>query len=563
MPDTAANGDTASDWTSLETSLRRWWTDRVPHETINATWLRLKPFINWCAKRGIGAAEVCDATVENYIRETDRPSQSEKYRMREQRLRQAWNLAAAKVRGWPAVTLSVPRPRDRLRTPTRKAGHIVSFGRLEYHPNLVAEVERYCANGGFLSLGEGEGAQGVSYREKVMNRLNQLNSARATDKVLAWPDRRMRRASDRSLWHHSRIIYRTATALHLAGEADIKELHHVADVVTPTGAAILVDTIRKTRAKGTPPSFYDAQCVYTLCSIAQRCGIRLSLAEVAVLKELLRDLMKDVCVVGDISEKNYRRLTQFDDRRVFAMLVALPGKIMAELEEVRGDRAPSRAAACRARVAVAVEILNALPIRLQTLLALNLSRNFTPPSGRRGKGKLVVFADQEKSEKLLEAPLSKRSWKLIQHYCRHYRPILPGALKSNFLFPSADPTGHGSENLTKSIQRLIKRRLKVDITVHLWRHIMGTRLGEATNRPNEGAKLLGHLDGSKASRRYIRVRARAAAERLQKITDAVRAVGTRQLGRGKHRIRRRMPGGPTAPLHRTWLRDGSDRMGKS
>jgi hypothetical protein len=550
MPDIAAVGDAVPDWKSLETSLKRWWADRVPHETINATWLRLRPFINWCAENGIQPDHVCDTAVENFIHQTHRPSKAQKYRVREQRLRHAWNLAGEKVEGWPSLTLTEEPPRDLLRTPTIRAGHIVSFGRLEYHPDLVAEVEGYCANGGFLSPSDHGTAPSASYRDKLVKRLDQLGLALPTDRVLTWPDRRMRRIAGQTLWHHSRIIYRTATALHLAGEADIKELRKIANVATPKAAAVLVDTIRKTRATDTRSTFYESQCVYTLCSIAQRCGIGFSLAEIVALKELIRDLTKDAHPVCDISENNLRRLAQFDDRRTFAMLVALPDKIINELEDARGDSTPTRAAAYRARVAVAVEILNTLPIRLETLCALDLTRNFTPPSGRAGKGKLVVLTDQEKSEKLLEAPLSERSWKLIQRYCRHYRPVLPGALQSNFLFPSAGPTGHTGANLTKAVQRLIRRRLKVEVTVHLWRHIMGTKLGEATDRPNEAAKLLGHLDGSKSSRRYIRVKTRAAADRLQRITDSVRGVGTRQLGRGKHRVRRRMPGGPTAPLHR-------------
>lgn len=550
MSDEIAAGDVASVWKLLDASLGRWWSDRFPHEIINATRLRLRPFINWCAKHGIGPNEVCDTAVEKFIQESSRPSQAQKYAMRGQRLRQAWNLAAEKVKEWPSITLKVQPPRDRLRAPVTKAGHIVSFGRAEYHPQLVAEVEQYCANGGFHSPSERDSKPPVSYRDKLLNRLNQLNSALATDKVLTWPDRRMKRLAGQTLWHHSRIIYRAATALHLAGEADIKQLRQIDDVVTPKAAAILVDAIRETRPTAAPPTLYEAQCLATLCSIAQRCGIGFSLAEVVVLKELMRDLTKDAHVICDISERNLRRLAQFDDRRTFAMLVALPGKIMSELEEARRDGAPTLGAAHRARVAVAIEILNVLPIRLGTLKTLDLGRNFTPPSGRDGSGKLVVHADQEKSEKLLEAPLSERSWKLIQRYCKHYRPILPGALKSDFLFPAATPTAHTSANLTKCIQRLVRRRLKVDITVHLWRHIMGTRLGEATDRPNEGAKLLGHLDGSLSSKRYIRVRTRAAAERLQQITDSVRAVGTRQLGHGRHRVRRRMPGGPAAPLYK-------------
>lgn len=549
MSDDTMAGDVASAWNLLDTSLRRWWSDRFPHETINAAWLRLKPFINWCAKHGIRPNEVCDTVVENFIQETTRPSKAHKWRVREQRLRHAWNLAVEKVQEWPSISLHVQPARDPLHAPFTRAGHIVSFGKAEYHPNLVAEIERYCANGGFLSPGERGAAAPVSYRDKFVNRLNQLNSGLATDKVFSWPDRRMTRLADQTLWLHSRIIYRAATALHLAAESDIKELRQIADVVTPKAAAILVDAIRETRPTGTAPTFYEADTLYNMCSIAQRCGIGFSLAEVVVLKELMRDLRKDGHVICDISERNLRRLAQFDDKRMFAMLVALPGKIMEELEEARGDAAPTLAAAYRARVAVAVEILNTLPIRLGTLRALDLGRNFTPPSGRKGRGKLVVLADQEKSEKLLEAPLSERSWKLIQGYCTHYRPVLPGGLNSNFLFPAADRSAHSHGNLTKSIRRLVKRHLKVDITVHLWRHIMGTKLGEATDRPNEGAKLLGHLDGSLSSKRYIRVKTRAAAERLQQITNSVRAAGTRQLERGRHRVRRRKPGGPQAPLH--------------
>jgi hypothetical protein len=321
MPDIAAAGDIASGWKSLETALKQWWADRVPHETINATWLRLRPFITWCAEQGLEPDQVCDAAVANFIHETHRPSKAQKYRMREQRLRQAWNLARAKVEGWPAVTLTIEPPRDWQRTPTIRAGHIVSFGRLEYHPNLVAEIERYCANGGFLSPGD-HGAPSDSYRDRLVNRLNQLSLALPTDRVLTWPDRRMRRVAGQTLWHHSRIIYRTATALHLAGEADIKQLRSIADVATPKAAAVLVDTIRETRTTARS-TFYDSQCVYTLCSIAQRCGIGFSLAEIVVLKELIRDLTKDAKPVYDISENNLRRLAQFDDRRTFAMLVAL------------------------------------------------------------------------------------------------------------------------------------------------------------------------------------------------------------------------------------------------
>jgi hypothetical protein len=118
----AAVGDIASGWKSLETSLKRWSADRVPHETINATWLRLKPFINWSgaragAEHGIQADQVSDTAVENFIHETHRPSKAQKYRMPEQRLRHPWNLAGETVEGWSEVKLTVAPPREWLRSP--------------------------------------------------------------------------------------------------------------------------------------------------------------------------------------------------------------------------------------------------------------------------------------------------------------------------------------------------------------------------------------------------------------------------------------------------------------
>jgi hypothetical protein len=122
MPDIAAVGDVASGWKSLETSLKRWSANRVPHETINATWLRLKPFINWSgaragAEHGIQADQVSDTAVENFIHETHRPSKAQKYRMPEQRLRHPWNLAGETVEGWSEVKLTVAPPREWLRSP--------------------------------------------------------------------------------------------------------------------------------------------------------------------------------------------------------------------------------------------------------------------------------------------------------------------------------------------------------------------------------------------------------------------------------------------------------------
>jgi hypothetical protein len=85
-------------------------------------------------------------------------------------------------------------------------------------------------------------------------------------------------------------------------------------------------------------------------------------------------------VTDDLSERNLRRLSQFDDERAFAMLIALPDVIMRELEDYRAnDGFIGVKKARRAEVAIAIDVLNTLPIRISSLAALDLERNFIAP----------------------------------------------------------------------------------------------------------------------------------------------------------------------------------------
>jgi integrase len=183
-----------------------------------------------------------------------------------------------------------------------------------------------------------------------------------------------------------------------------------------------------------------------------------------------------------------------------------------------------------AETAIAIEILNTLPIRVSTLSSLDLKRNFVAPAHSHGDGKLLVYGDQEKNSKRLEAPLSPRTWRLIRLHCEHYRPVLPGADKYPYLFPTFGLTGYAwPTQLGESIKFLVQRRLNVTVTTHLWRHIMGSHLQEYSERPNDGEMLLGHIPGSGSTKRYIRIRTKEAATRLRELTDSVRAEGVKQL----------------------------------
>ena len=156
-----------------------------------------------------------------------------------------------------------------------------------------------------------------------------------------------------------------------------------------------------------------------------------------------------------LSKRNLKRLQQFQVPRTFGELLALPDIMMAEMEQGRRRRgAPVLHDARVARMAVAIDLLNTLPIRRRSLITLDLPNNFTELP--EGGAKLIVYFDQEKSKKTLGATLSARTWRLISIYSQHYRPLLRGADRSTLLFPGPTRDGHVSPNAFAAFNKRLR-----------------------------------------------------------------------------------------------------------
>lgn len=518
----------ASVWRSLDEQLIRWWAEHGCGRP-NRPREKLGPFMKWCLANGIAPEFVADRTITNYIASQTYKRKSY-YRPQEAYLRRSWNFAASRVPTWPAVWVSLLT--DLRLASTERGGHMVCFAERQFRPSLVAEVKRYRAHGGLLIDAAIE--KKPTHRERMDARLRLLNGE-GIDQQRPYSSRPLGRLSRETVYTQCRIIYMTATALHLAGEVDVASLHRIADVLTPNGAALLADAYEKRlgATRGRPAA---AKCVRYMLSIATRCGIVYTAAE----REALRDLQNDLYWVSGpavgISESNLRKLAQFDDPTKFCMLLALPDVVMAELEQSRERRGyPIEPEARRAKWAIAIEVLNTIPLRRETLVCLEPDRNFVKERG--GHPKLLVFADQEKTGKVLEARLTGRTWRMIQLYLRHYRPVLQGSERSKFLFPGVKGDGHTwPQALAREITRLVKERIGVHIHPHLWRHLMSSKLGEATGRVEDAEKLLGHVPSSRATKRYARLRSKAAAEMLRAaVTTQARREGIKHLRKqGRH-----------------------------
>lgn len=506
-----------SSWKTLDEVLIRWRKEHGGNAKPNAS---LVAFMRWCSAQGIAPEKVSDRVVSAYYASKTSKSYKRKDCVRhyENALRRAWNAVVSRVPGWPQVHLTQPPRRHEL--PTQHNGHVVALPEHQFHSALVAEVRRFSAQGGFL-LDQSELDLGkTSHSERMQSRLHLLATIGAQQR----PIRPLRPLSADTLYLASRAIYMTATASYLAGRAQLNEMQSIADVMSAEGMALLADACEKrlgrTRGRMAAMKLYR---YFRL--IAVRCGLHFTPEQ----REALRDLKDDLGGVdyypaSGISERNLKKLMAYDDQRKFAMLVALPHVVIAELERARrrNGLVTYRQAQLATR-ALAVELLNTLPLRRKTIVNLVPERNLVRPRG--GAPKLLIYPDQEKTGKILEARLSERTWRMVNLYRRHYRPALTGAEDSSFLFPGAKGGQMTRQAFSAGITRFVIDRIGVHTNPHVWRHLMSSKVAEETGRIDDAESLLGHSVNSQATRRYARLRSKAAAERLREITDRARVEG--------------------------------------
>ena len=134
--------------------------------------------------------------------------------------------------------------------------------------------------------------------------------------------------------------------------------------------------------------------------------------------------------------------------------------------------APPKQPALRLQVALAVELLLAVPMRLKNLAGLALDRHLRRSgNGRHARWFVVIPGVEVKNGEALELPLPERTVRLLATYRARVLPVLapPGTL---WLFPGV----HGSKQevtLGPQIGRFIRRELGCRLSPHQFRHLCG------------------------------------------------------------------------------------------
>ena len=186
------------------------------------------------------------------------------------------------------------------------------------------------------------------------------------------------------------------------------------------------------------------------------------------IREEIFDFIDDELGPADFSEKNRKKLDQFSSAHVADEFLYLPYQIMSEIKK---KKAITTKDATEMMAAVAIELLLATMVRRKNLADLELSKHFWPASPTKdGKWHILIDQVEVKNKQALRFPLQKQTIALLEFYSKKCRPLLMGK-STDTLFLRADGSAKGRNMVADLVKRTIRRRLDLDVNVHLFRHI--------------------------------------------------------------------------------------------
>lgn len=187
-----------------------------------------------------------------------------------------------------------------------------------------------------------------------------------------------------------------------------------------------------------------------------------------------------------VTEKNKRRLGQFDDLYNVELLMLLPRRLVDDA--LKRQRQPSRRLADNplkqqrqsSRVAldvmraVAIEILLVCPMRMNNLAGIDIERHFRWRGTGNGQTVTLYIPGAEvKNGVAIEADFPRDTTSLLRLYLKSYRDLVstePG----NWLFPMAKGGGpRGPDHLSQEVSATIHRETGLEMHGHLFRHLAG------------------------------------------------------------------------------------------
>ena len=440
----------------------------------------LSRFLRFCSAQGIAPGAVTDTVSAQFLAAIEAESLLVKPKTRHQSMCRVWNKMADKHAGsgWPQVRFSVPRYEQRL---YRIGGDKVSTA-------VATDVEAYLAH------------------------------LRGTDFFSGLP-KPFRPKSVKAVEGH---LWRYLSALHHTG-VDLGG--------APSFDALLTPELVKRgmrwflgRNDG-KPSKHIGEIAWALRCYAVKYRDP-STETVTFFAEVLPKLRQQQT---GLSEKNITAMAQFDDPLAVERFLLLPQRLwdlaLAKTKTVE-DGTLRQEAHLLVQSAVAIEILQFAPMRIENLNHLRLDQHFVWQGGRQGgRLRLVIPASEVKNSQALDFLLTEATTARIQRYIAQWRCLfLP---KSNpYLFPGRAGKAKDQAALRKQIEKTLWDHAALRLTPHQFRHAAAKILLDARPGFYEVArKLLGHKSMVTTYSHYAGAETQAAVELYGDIITDHRRTG--------------------------------------
>jgi integrase len=356
-----------------------------------------------------------------------------------------------------------------------------------------------------------------------------------SDKYLIWcsgadvfdADARSRALSPQTIKLRRNQIHAAVTALVESGvkPTAIKSL---ADLVSPENFKRILR--RRHEAVGGRENVFNHDLARALVQIARR-WVKV---DAGVLAELTRLAGKIPTPVSGLTDKNKRRLRQFDDPVILQRLFNFPRRLW---DEVKRDAKPNVQTLVRAQAALAVAILSYMPIRLQNLATLSFDVDLFLREGHRATSSLELSASKVKNRTELAFDIPPEVAKMLIEYRNRIAPKVIGH-RPDRLFVKADGTPKNQWAVAWLIRTYLKKRVGIVLSSHQFRHLSAKVLLDAQPGNFETVRqLLGHKSLSTTVAAYAGVDSRRAGRHHQRLVEDALATG-KPMHRSNEFVRR-------------------------
>jgi integrase len=205
-----------------------------------------------------------------------------------------------------------------------------------------------------------------------------------------------------------------------------------------------------------------------------------------------------------LTQKNRERLLPFNDPEACTKLLKLPLVLRREIE--RG-RLPQHRRRTLGQMAVAIEILLFLPIRMKNLVSLEINRHLI----KAGKKLLLTIpaAEVKNNATDLDFELPEPSAELVRWYIKEVRTVEAG---NPYLFPGTNGSHRSKSTFGTQITRTVHKYTGLKVNPHLFRHVAAKLFLDHNPGGYEVVRrVLGHARMETTSKFYAGLETRSAA----------------------------------------------------